>query len=133
MSSMTEITSPRVRVIDLGTAGTGRFDVCEVGSKTSNFKQTPCSTCQGRVVRSWSILARDFGRQAVHHLIDANVPSAPFWKASHLAYSNPPVAFVPSRLIGQDRDPDIRFSARTELRRRGEAAVLPQPHPLGEH
>ncbi len=73
---------PRIRVIDLETAGTGPTDVCEIGWQ--DVVQSP----DGR----WSV---DAGRgavfvnpgrpisaatMAIHHILDADVAGALFWK-----------------------------------------------------
>lgn len=73
----------RVRVIDLETAGPGQTDVCEVGW------QDVVQNVDGR----WSVgsergsILVNPGRpispdtMAVHHILDADVEGAPFWKS----------------------------------------------------
>jgi len=81
-ASMTEITSPRVRVIDLETAGTGRFDVCEIGWQDVELQ----ADALWQVSESRGALFVNPGRgisaetMAIHHIIDADVAFAPFWK-----------------------------------------------------
>ncbi|CAN7619005.1 exonuclease domain-containing protein [Devosia sp. LjRoot3] len=76
------MTSSRIRVIDLETAGNGQYDVCEIGWQ---------DVVQGNG-GLWSLsdergaLFVNPGRpispetMAVHHIIDEYVADAPFWK-----------------------------------------------------
>ncbi len=73
---------PRIRVIDLETAGNGPHDVCEIGWQDVE---------QG-VDGSWRLSADRGSRlvnpgrpispetMAVHHILDEHVAAAPFWK-----------------------------------------------------
>jgi exodeoxyribonuclease X len=73
---------PRVRVIDLETAGSGPNDVCEIGWQ--DVSQGP----DGRwhVDDDRGALLVNPGHpispetMAIHHIIDADVADAPFWK-----------------------------------------------------
>jgi exodeoxyribonuclease X len=72
----------RVRVIDLETAGNGQSDVCEIGWQDVVF-----DSADGWVVSSerGSLLVNP-GRpispdtMAVHHILDREVADAPYWK-----------------------------------------------------
>ena len=80
----TSLWSNRVRVIDLETAGVGPSDVCEIGW------QDVVQTVDGR----WQLndergaLFINPGRpishdtMAIHHILDAHVADAPFWKTA---------------------------------------------------
>jgi exodeoxyribonuclease X len=77
------MSPPRIRVIDLETAGNGPHEVCEIGWQ--DVVQDP----DGRwsVAEARGALLVNPGRpispetMAIHHIIDADVASAPFWKA----------------------------------------------------
>ncbi|RYF94499.1 MAG: DNA polymerase III subunit epsilon [Caulobacteraceae bacterium] len=83
---------PRVRVIDLETAGTGATDVCEIGW------QDVVQSDDGR----WSVTADrgaafvNPGRpispatMAIHHILDEEVAAAPFWKDAAPPVLRPP-------------------------------------------
>lgn len=72
----------RIRVIDLETAGNGRYDVCEIGW------QDVVLDADGiwRVNEERGSLLVNPGRQiavetiAIHHILDAHVSGAPLWK-----------------------------------------------------
>ncbi|WP_235519590.1 MULTISPECIES: exonuclease domain-containing protein [unclassified Caulobacter] len=76
------MSPPRIRVIDLETAGNGPHEVCEIGWQ--DVVQNP----DGRwsVAEARGALLVNPGRpispetMAIHHIIDADVASAPFWK-----------------------------------------------------
>src|SRR4051812_11735840 len=73
---------PRVRVIDLETAGSGPNDVCEIGW------QDVVQALDGhwRVDDDRGAVLVNPGHpispetMAIHHIIDADVAGAPFWK-----------------------------------------------------
>ena len=75
-------TSPRVRVIDLETAGGGVDDVCEVGWQDVaqhedgvwrlTDERGACFVNPGRAISPETM--------AVHHILDDQVVGAPFWK-----------------------------------------------------
>jgi len=73
---------PRVRVIDLETAGDGPFDVCEIGWQ--DVEQGDDGVW--RVTDARGALMVNPGRpispqtMAVHHILDAQVANAPYWK-----------------------------------------------------
>ena len=73
---------PRVRVIDLETAGNGPHDVCEIGWQ--DVEQGPdghwrLSEERGaRLVNPGRPIAPE--TMAVHHILDDHVRDAPFWK-----------------------------------------------------
>ncbi len=73
----------RVRVIDLETAGNGADDVCEIGWQ--DVEQGPDGAWRVGDERGARFV--DPGRaippetMAVHHILDAQVAGAPFWKA----------------------------------------------------
>ncbi len=77
------MASPRVRVIDLETAGSGPGDVCEIGW------QDVVQDADGRwrIDEERGAALVNPGRpitpetMAIHHIIDADVAGAPFWKA----------------------------------------------------
>ena len=75
-------TRSRVRVIDLETAGHGRYDVCEIGWQDVEFG----TDRRWEVTESRGALFVNPGHaisaetMAVHHIIDADVTYAPFWK-----------------------------------------------------
>ncbi|HEX2560702.1 exonuclease domain-containing protein [Phenylobacterium sp.] len=72
----------RVRVIDLETAGGGPYDVCEIGWQ--DLEQGPDGAW--RVAGERGALFVNPGRpispetMAIHHIRDADVASAPYWK-----------------------------------------------------
>lgn len=78
-----EAAPPRVRVIDLETAGSGPGDVCEIGWQDVvqgpdgrwrvNGERGACFVNPGRTISPDTM--------AVHHILDAQVADAPFWKA----------------------------------------------------
>ena len=73
---------PRIRVIDLETAGTGQTDVCEIGWQ--DVEQAPDG--QWRLADERGALFVNPGRpitpdtMAVHHILDEWVTDAPYWK-----------------------------------------------------
>jgi exodeoxyribonuclease X len=73
---------PRVRVVDLETAGNGPHDVCEIGWQDVTLG----SDGLWRVDEGRGSRLVNPGRpitpetMAVHHIIDADVADAPFWK-----------------------------------------------------
>ncbi len=75
--------APRIRVIDLETAGNGPHEVCEIGWQ--DVVQDPSG--RWSVAEERGALLVNPGRpispetMAIHHIIDADVASAPFWKA----------------------------------------------------
>jgi exodeoxyribonuclease X len=79
---MSSMPPPRIRVIDLETAGNGPHQVCEIGWQ--DVVQDP----EGRwsVVETRGALLVNPGRpispetMAIHHIIDADVAGAPFWR-----------------------------------------------------
>jgi exodeoxyribonuclease X len=79
---MNKVLPSRVRVIDLETAGNGPLDVCEIGWQ--DVVQASDGSWQVNEERG-SILVNP-GRpiapetMAIHHILDAHVASAPFWK-----------------------------------------------------
>ena len=81
---METFSSNRVRVIDLETAGAGPSDVCEIGW------QDVVRTTDGRwrVNEERGALFINPGRpispdtMAIHHILDAEVADAPFWKTA---------------------------------------------------
>lgn len=86
------MSNPIIRVIDLETAGNGPQDVCEIG-----WQDVVCDT-NGQ----WSLsdergsLLINPGRpisietMAIHHIIDADVGGAPYWKAVAPGILRPP-------------------------------------------
>jgi len=79
---MSPMAPPRIRVIDLETAGNGPHEVCEIGWQ--DVVQDP----DGRwsVTEARGALLVNPGRpippetMAIHHIIDADVAGAPFWR-----------------------------------------------------
>jgi exodeoxyribonuclease X len=75
---------PRVRVIDLETAGGGPHDVCEIGWQ--DVEQGPDGVWRLGEARGASLVnpGRPITPQtmAVHHILDAEVAGAPFWKTA---------------------------------------------------
>jgi exodeoxyribonuclease X len=73
---------PRVRVIDLETAGAGPHDVCEIGWQ--DVEQHPEGVWRVSGERGARLI--NPGRpitpetMAVHHILDSQVASAPYWK-----------------------------------------------------
>ncbi|WP_029916139.1 DNA polymerase III subunit epsilon [Caulobacter sp. UNC358MFTsu5.1] len=73
---------PRIRVVDLETAGDGPHAVCEVGWQDV----TQDSSGRWRVDEGRGSLLVNPGRpitpetMAVHHILDADVAGAPYWK-----------------------------------------------------
>lgn len=76
------MSAPRIRVIDLETAGNGANDVCEIGW------QDVARDDKGRwaVTENRGALFVNPGRpitpdtMAIHHILDEQVANAPFWK-----------------------------------------------------
>jgi exodeoxyribonuclease X len=72
----------RVRVIDLETAGGGPYDVCEIGWQ--DVEQGPDGAWRladergARFVNPGRAISAE--TMAVHHILDCDVVSAPFWK-----------------------------------------------------
>lgn len=72
----------RVRVVDLETAGGGPYDVCEIGWQ--DLEQGPDGAW--RIADERGALFVNPGRpispetMAIHHIRDADVASAPYWK-----------------------------------------------------
>ena len=73
---------PRVRVIDLETAGNGPHDVCEIGWQDVEQGEDGVwrlSDSRGsRLVNPGRPISPE--TMAVHHILDEQVSSAPFWK-----------------------------------------------------
>jgi exodeoxyribonuclease X len=73
---------PPIRVIDLETAGNGKYDVCEVGWQDlvqNDAGQWVIGDERGaRFVNPGRPITAD--TMAVHHIIDEDVAGAPFWK-----------------------------------------------------
>jgi len=73
---------PRVRVIDLETAGNGPHDVCEIGWQDVTLG----ADGRWRVDEGRGSLLVNPGHpitpetMAIHHILDADVADAPFWK-----------------------------------------------------
>jgi exodeoxyribonuclease X len=80
---MTDLTKdPRVRVIDLETAGKGRNDVCEIGWQDVALG----SDGRWQIEQERGALLVNPGRpiavetMAIHHILDADVATAPYWR-----------------------------------------------------
>ncbi|OAP34068.1 DNA polymerase III subunit epsilon [Sinorhizobium americanum] len=79
---MIDTSTPRVRVIDLETGGSGPNDVCEIGWQDV----VQDNDGKWQVVEERGALLVNPGRpisadtMAVHHILDAQVADAPFWK-----------------------------------------------------
>ena len=73
----------RVRVIDLETAGSGPHDVCEIGwqdvVKGSDGVWRLDAERGARFVNPGRAISPD--TMAIHHILDADVADAPFWKS----------------------------------------------------
>lgn len=73
---------PRVRVVDLETAGTGATDVCEIGWQ--DVEQDPDGRWRiadqrgARFVNPGRSISPD--TMAVHHILNEWVADAPYWK-----------------------------------------------------
>lgn len=82
MEGLGEMTQLRIRVIDLETAGSGPYDVCEIGWQDV----VPDVTGRWHLSDERGALFVNPGRSispetmAVHHIIDAYVAEAPLWK-----------------------------------------------------
>jgi DNA polymerase III epsilon subunit-like protein len=74
---------PRIRVIDLETAGNGPHDVCEIGWQ--DFEQGDDGLWRLSDARGSRLLnpGRPISPEtmAIHHILDEQVSGAPFWKA----------------------------------------------------
>lgn len=76
------VAPARIRVIDLETAGSGPHDVCEIGWQ--DVLQAPDGVWRvgdergARFVNPGRAISPD--TMAVHHILDAQVADAPFWK-----------------------------------------------------
>ena len=79
-----DLPLPRIRVIDLETAGNGPHDVCEIGWQ--DVVRDPDG--RWRVGRERGARFINPGRpispgtMAIHHILDAQVADAPYWKAA---------------------------------------------------
>ncbi|OYX36316.1 MAG: DNA polymerase III subunit epsilon [Caulobacterales bacterium 32-69-10] len=73
---------PRVRVIDLETAGTGAADVCEIGwqdvVRGEDGRWTVSAERGARFVNPGRPISP--ATMAIHHILDEEVAGAPFWK-----------------------------------------------------
>ncbi len=74
--------SPRVRVIDLETAGNGPHDVCEIGWQDvvlgSDGRWCVNDDRGSRLINPGHAITPE--TMAIHHIIDADVAGAPLWK-----------------------------------------------------
>lgn len=74
---------PRVRVIDLETAGSGPNDVCEIGwqdvVQDADGRWRLDDECGAHLVNPGHPIPAD--TMSVHHILDSDVADAPFWKA----------------------------------------------------
>ena len=72
----------RIRVIDLETAGNGPLDVCEIGwqdvERGADGRWRVGDARGARYVNPGRPISPD--TMAVHHILDAHVADAPFWK-----------------------------------------------------
>jgi exodeoxyribonuclease X len=90
--SISDISRPRVRVIDLETGGNGPNDVCEIGWQDVELGDDK----NWRVTSERGALFVNPGRPmstdtiAVHHILDAEVADAPFWKEIASSVLRPP-------------------------------------------
>ena len=79
---MGSMPTPRVRVIDLETAGNGPDDVCEIGwqdvTPGLGGRLRVDEDSGSRLVNPGRPIAPD--TMAVHRILDADVADAPFWK-----------------------------------------------------
>ena len=79
---MNRTSPPRIRVVDLETAGTGATDVCEIGWQ--DVEQDPDGRWRiadqrgARFVNPGRPISPD--TMAVHHILDEWVADAPYWK-----------------------------------------------------
>ncbi|MBU1376105.1 MAG: DNA polymerase III subunit epsilon [Alphaproteobacteria bacterium] len=75
---------PRVRVIDLETAGNGPYDVCEIGwqdvVRDPHGRWRVGEERGARFINPGRPISPD--TMAIHHILDAQVVDAPFWKAA---------------------------------------------------
>lgn len=73
---------PRIRVIDLETAGNGPHDVCEIGwqdvEQAEDGRWRLSEERGARLVNPGRRIAPE--TMAVHHILDEEVSGAPFWK-----------------------------------------------------
>jgi exodeoxyribonuclease X len=85
------MTTPRIRVIDLETAGSAPHDVCEIGWQ--DVIQDPDGLWRVNDDRGAAFV--NPGRpisaatMAIHHIIDADVAGAPYWKDAAPPVLNP--------------------------------------------
>ncbi|KRE05009.1 DNA polymerase III subunit epsilon [Bosea sp. Root381] len=83
--------SPRIRVVDLETAGNGPHDVCEIGWQdvvlgsdgkwSLNAERGAILVNPGRPISSETM--------AIHHIRDEDVSGAPFWKEAAVSVLRP--------------------------------------------
>lgn len=82
MAECSTMSGSRIRVIDLETAGNGPSDVCEIGWQDVTLE----TAGRWRVDEQRGALLVNPGRpispetMAIHHIIDSQVSSAPYWK-----------------------------------------------------
>jgi exodeoxyribonuclease X len=73
----------RLRVIDLETAGSGPHDVCEIGwqdvVREPEGRWRLDAECGAHFVNPGRPISTD--TMAIHHILDAQVTNAPYWKA----------------------------------------------------
>ena len=87
-----DTSPPRVRVIDLETGGNGPHDVCEIGWQDVVLEPNGL----WMVTEERGSLLVNPGRpispetMAVHHILDADVAGAPFWKEIAAGVLRPP-------------------------------------------
>lgn len=91
MAAVSPPPQPRVRVIDLETAGGGAHDVCEIGWQDVEQDADgvwSLSDERGAIlVNPGRAISPD--TMAIHHILDADVVGAPFWKAIALQVLRP--------------------------------------------
>ena len=82
MFSSMEMAQSRIRVIDLETGGTGSDDVCEIGWQDLRRGEDRVWRLDGNpgalLVDPGHPMSPD--TMAVHHILDAHIAGAPFWK-----------------------------------------------------
>lgn len=82
MITETQMTVHRIRVVDLETAGSGPYDVCEIGwqdvVKAGDTSWAVSGECGALFVNPGRLISPE--TMAVHHIIDEYVAAAPFWK-----------------------------------------------------
>jgi exodeoxyribonuclease X len=127
------MATSRIRVIDLETAGNGAYDVCEIGWQDVVMEaggRWHLTDERGAVlVNPGRPISAD--TMAIHHIMDADVADAPFWKdiaSSILKVEGGVVALAAHRAAFEQRYCTPRFTGGTPWICTWKCALRAWPH-----